>query len=264
MNTSPIPITVWGPLEPKRKLGPGWRHILLGFAGMFVLSLAFGLVVAYIVSATADDNVALSESMSQLLTSSGPGVVGGLLVLWTAWLFAVWMASRATEGGFKALVGWGIRWKVDVPVGLGIGVGAQGLTLLLGLLVSALSQVPEENLGNTGMVTSVTGIWLPIVTLGATVGAPIVEELFFRGLVLPVIARRWGNLLGVIVSSVLFGVMHIQSTFASSVYTVTMVTMVGMLLGYLKVKTGRIGATIAAHIALNSVGLAATYLLAGL
>lgn len=38
--------------------------------------------------------------------------------------------------------------------------------------------------------------------------APLAEELFFRGLLLPLLVRRWGPLPGLLVSALLFAVLH--------------------------------------------------------
>jgi folate-binding protein YgfZ len=51
------------------------------------------------------------------------------------------------------------------------------------------------------------GVGFVLLALAAVVGAPVIEELFFRGLVLRSAARRWGNGVGVAVCALitLFG-----------------------------------------------------------
>ncbi len=53
-----------------------------------------------------------------------------------------------------------------------------------------------------------TPLQLVALLLVAVVGAPLAEEIFFRGVLLQRWSRRWGTRTGVIASSALFAVMH--------------------------------------------------------
>jgi membrane protease YdiL (CAAX protease family) len=52
------------------------------------------------------------------------------------------------------------------------------------------------------------GLWLSFVS--AVVIAPIVEEIYFRGLILPVLMRRFGVVIGIFGTSLLFALLHFQ------------------------------------------------------
>ena len=92
--------------------------------------------------------------------------------------------------------------------------------------------------GNGGVV---------VLTLLVVVGAPIVEELFFRGLLLRSLARRLGSGWAVAISAVAFGVAHQQ------LLQLPALVALGVVLGILAVKTGRIGPGICTHMAFNAV-----------
>jgi membrane protease YdiL (CAAX protease family) len=52
------------------------------------------------------------------------------------------------------------------------------------------------------------GLWLSFIA--AVIIAPIVEEIYFRGLILPVLMRRFGAFFGILTTSILFALMHFQ------------------------------------------------------
>jgi len=86
-------------------------------------------------------------------------------------------------------------------------------------------------------------------------GAPFVEELFFRGLVLRSLARRFGPVIGVVGSSVLFGLVHFQTGMgaASDAALMCAIGAFGLLLAYLAVRTGRLGPGLVAHATFNAI-----------
>ncbi|MEM6450299.1 MAG: CPBP family intramembrane glutamic endopeptidase [Cyanobacteria bacterium P01_D01_bin.105] len=74
--------------------------------------------------------------------------------------------------------------------------------------------------------------------------APIVEELIFRGILLQRWSAKWGLRLGVITSSVLFGVLHFNNPIG--------LTLFGLVMGLLYVRTRSLWVPIACH-ALNNL-----------
>ena len=85
--------------------------------------------------------------------------------------------------------------------------------------------------------------------------APLAEETFFRGFLLPVLASRWGFLWGAVLTSLLFGVTHgalgmIVPAFAT-----------GMLLAWLYYRTRSLWSCLLAHGAQNALAFAPTLLL---
>lgn len=155
--------------------------------------------------------------------------------------------------------------------GVFIGFGLQLLLVLVGLLiiisfgfdpsqVSNLQSLPLDN-------ATVPGNYFylyALILIGAAIIAPLMEELFFRGVVLPVVAARLGPVFGVLISSVAFGVMHVQPTYESTIYMVILTSLAGGVFGFLRLKSGSLLLPIAAHIGFNSWALIITLLAATL
>ncbi len=81
----------------------------------------------------------------------------------------------------------------------------------------------------------------------------MVEELFFRGLLLRALQRRVGTVGAVVLSSVLFGLAHPQPLEAAALALVMIsLAALAVVLATLVVKTGRLGPAILAHAAFNA------------
>ncbi len=89
--------------------------------------------------------------------------------------------------------------------------------------------------------------WLMLL---ATVGGPIAEELFFRGLLYRYLRVRLGVVMGLAVSSLLFSALH------ANLLALVPVFALGLLLGWVYEKTGTLIAPMSIHIAHNASMLA--------
>jgi uncharacterized protein len=89
-------------------------------------------------------------------------------------------------------------------------------------------------------------VWADLIWLGLLPG--LSEELLFRGIMLPAFGL---NLLAVIISSLLFGVLHLSG--ANQWPYVVWATIVGFALGYVALITGNLLIPITAHIITNLV-----------
>jgi uncharacterized protein len=88
----------------------------------------------------------------------------------------------------------------------------------------------------------------------------VVEELFFRGLLLRSLQRRVGTGWAIGCSSVLFGLAHPQPLPAgATVIVMAGLTAFAVLLSLLAVRTGRLGASIVAHATFNAMSLLLAY-----
>jgi membrane protease YdiL (CAAX protease family) len=87
------------------------------------------------------------------------------------------------------------------------------------------------------------------------VGAPIIEELYFRGVVQSVLMRSLGTTPGIVVQAMLFGAAHFQvgMTFNQAAVKCGTIFVLGLFLGSLRARTGRLGAGMVAHATNNTV-----------
>jgi sodium transport system permease protein len=94
--------------------------------------------------------------------------------------------------------------------------------------------------------------------LAIAVGPAVCEELLFRGIVLPSLAVRVGPALATLGSSFLFGLIHVDLGGGGlSMYRVPFAFAVGLGLGLLRVRAGRLWPAVLAHAVLNSITFAA-------
>lgn len=152
-----------------------------------------------------------------------------------------------------------IQWPKDVWFGLAGGAVAIGAGVLVALSESALGVEAISNADFISEARNNSIPWFIVLGLGAAVGAPLVEELFFRGLAYTAIERRLNRGWAVALSTVLFGILHFQvaPTAAAAGFLVLHITTFGLVLGLLRAKTDRVGASVIAHMTINGFGVIA-------
>ena len=150
------------------------------------------------------------------------------------------------EGTFRQRFWDAVRWEWPrrnwpflVPLGM-VLVSLQGLEKFFRLP----KHIPMEDFLSTPMAAVLTGIFA--VSFG-----PFMEELFFRGFLYPVLARRFGLMAGITATSVAFGLIHAaQLAFAWGL--VLVIFLVGVVLTIVRAKTGSVGSSFVVHVAYNS------------
>lgn len=176
--------------------------------------------------------------------------------LWLGYLGVPVWAARTKGNGIVADFGLRMRW-MDAPIGLAIGVATQ-VALIPVLYIPIFWLTGERDLSApardlTDRATDPAGVVLLVAIV--VIGAPIVEELFYRGLVLRSVEKRWGTGWAVAATSILFGAIHLQFMQFPALATA------GLVFALLTVRTGRLGPAIWAHIGFN--GIAVITLLSG-
>lgn len=177
--------------------------------------------------------------------------------LWLGLLGAPLLAARTKGNG--VVEDFGLRFRlIDVPVGLVIGVVSQ-LVLVpivslpwIALLGKDLDDLDDSARELADKATQPVGVVLLVLIV--VIGAPIVEELFFRGLLQRSLLRRVAPVLAVAISALVFGVTHFQ------LLQFPALVAFGAILGFLALRTGRLGPSIVAHMAFNAVTVIALVL----
>jgi membrane protease YdiL (CAAX protease family) len=80
--------------------------------------------------------------------------------------------------------------------------------------------------------------------------APVVEELFFRGFLYPVLARRWGAAAGVVVTALAFALIH-ESQLAHAWAPLALLFFVGLVLTLARVRWQSVAAPVLIHVGYN-------------
>jgi uncharacterized protein len=178
--------------------------------------------------------------------------------LWTGLVGVVVVAARRKGSGSVARdFGFRFRWA-DLGLGVLAAIVAQVIVVpLVALVLAPLLGHPDVSGPVEELVDEARGPALAVLVLTAVIGAPVVEELFFRGLLLRSLQLRFGTGWAVAGSSVLFGLAHPNDLPAAGVVLVmASLTVLAVVFALLVTRTGRLGAAIVAHAAFNAVNLA--------
>lgn len=179
-----------------------------------------------------------------------PEGAGALLIgqvgFWAGLLAASLAARRLTTVCVVGGLGEEWRWR---DLGPGVAVGAITQLVLLPLLYLPLTPfVDADELAAPAedLLDRVSGGAVVAMGVGVVVIAPIVEELFFRGVLLRTLSARWGALVAVVSTSLVFGATHFQ------LLQLPGLTLAGLVFATAVVRTGRLGAAIAVHVGFNA------------
>lgn len=159
-------------------------------------------------------------------------------------LFSTW------RRGNGPVVDLGLRSTVrDAPIGLAIGVACQFVLVpLVTLPVFLLTDVDQDELEAPAreLTDKATGIGVLVLVLVVVVGAPLAEEVFYRGLLQRTIARKLPTWPTLVITALLFGASHFQALQFPALAAF------GLVLGLIAHRTGRLGMNIWAHVGFNA------------
>ena len=155
--------------------------------------------------------VALAFAMPRLVGGDDESV--GVALLSSAGLWAGLVGACAVVSlrrGTRSLVrdfAFRFRW-IDLGLGFAGSIAAR-LLLAMAILPIPLPTRRLRDLGPSPLPDEAPAGWeLGVLVLIVCVGAPLFEEVFFRGLVQPRLVDRFGVVPGIVVASVLFGAAH--------------------------------------------------------
>ena len=231
----------------KSDVEPQW-----GGGDVFIsIGVWFGLqiVVAVVFVAAGGVDLEAGSDPATALDDIGVGWLAVFLVSgWIGWLLWPFIVVRTRGlGSFRRDLGWSIE-RGDIWPGI---VGG-GTLLLVGIVVTlfwVLVTGGGDPPDNTQAVPEATSpLTFVVLFLLVAVAAPIVEELFFRGFLLRVAAKKWSMPIGVVASSLVFGLVHFQGQGVGDLAIMSQLGLYGYVLGVLTVRRrGRLGAATIAH-----------------
>jgi membrane protease YdiL (CAAX protease family) len=235
---------------PRGKSFPFWLPLISLPLALLVASISAGVVAA------------LQNQNTAHLKINAPLLAVDEIGLWVVFLVALFIGvKRYGTGSFVRDYGLSLRLWPDLPVGLVVGALCQ-LVVLPALyypfeagnpsFAKALSQ-PAKTLVGSGRSGGEALVFLVIV-----IGAPIMEELFFRGLTLRSleslflrVGSRARGVLVVLITGAFFAVAHFEPLQFLGLWVV------GMVLSLMAYRTRRLGMSISAHMSFNLVAFVA-------
>ncbi|HEY7071487.1 MAG TPA: type II CAAX endopeptidase family protein, partial [Acidimicrobiales bacterium] len=212
-------------------------------AAGWLLAQVGGFIAIVVVAVLSGTHAESSEDLS----------LGWLAVaqlgLWAGLGGVPWLAARLKGNGVVA--DFGFRAKVvDPAIGLGVGLGTQFILVpalyipIFWIFNVTTNELEEPARGLTDRATDPFGVVLLVLIVG--IGAPIIEELFYRGLLLRALERRFSvSWVPVAISAVLFAASHFEPLQFPAL------ALLGAILAVLVQRTGRLGPAIATHMVFN-------------
>lgn len=221
------------PLAPPR-LWP----VFAAYAVAFVAIVALSIVAAAVLRSLYPDvpERALFEGL--------PGLIAGGAASSVALVLTVLLFNRPLEPVLLRLTpGWesGRMLFVMVVGMLALGQALDSLTMLAGLgQKSAMTVIRNALTGAAG-----PELFLAVVVIGVLAGSA--EEIFFRGYMQTRLGQRLRPSLAVLVTSVAFGLLHLEWIHAVLAFAL------GLYLGYVTELAGSALPAIACHVINNSL-----------
>lgn len=223
MDDRVTPSPTWHPAE-------ALPVALLVFVGTLLLGTVYGLAFG------TDTGFVLSQLSFEIL-------IGVTTVAWVRLRHAGVDQLGLGRDGAAGHLGFGLGSGVLLYL-----VAAMGAGQLLFWLYQLIAGHPVTPPTQEVLPGSPTGLQLALVGLAVMVAAPIGEELFFRGLLFGALRVRMGFWWSALISSAVFGVVHILPLLMPLFF------LVGLGLAYIYERRRSLWATIGAHMAFNIIG----------
>lgn len=188
------------------------------------------------------------------LSTAGPGWLLAVAIAgWVPMVLAVWMVGKR-HGTGDLVADFGVSFRLTDLWGVPLGVLTQLVALrLVYLPLEAVwpDTFSPERLEQRAreMYDSATGAGVVLLVLVVVIGAPLVEELVYRGLLQGAAVRTTRRWPAVVAVALFFAVIHFQPVEIPGLFVIGLVLGAGALL------TGRLGLSIVTHLAFNATGL---------
>ena len=234
-NPTPPGIT-----EPDPQLSWGVRHVIYGW----LLGQVAVILVVIAINAF-DSGIDLDDPSLEITAILQAALWVGTLGI-PMWLYLV-------KGVSWKEFGWEFQ-KNDILPGLLIGLGTQIAAGLLYLPLVLIFDGIDVSEPARELVDKATGFGVFLLFLVVAIGAPLVEELFYRGLTLKAFEKKMSNRLALVLSSLVFAIAHLQLIQFPALF------LFGFVAGYLARKYDRLGRAVWAHVGFNTTTVVALLL----
>ncbi len=237
----PFPAPEPQPALPAPKAGEnpvwsGWDVLLIG--GLILLTL---FISQLLIVLAAWHFVYPREGWLDVAQKPVLALLSELLTYGVVALYMILLV----EGKYHTRFWPALRWNWPGIAGvsmLGVGVLMLGLDLLARFLPMPKTTPFDQ------FFTTPSNAYL--VAAFAVTLAPLMEEIFFRGFLYPVLARRLGAVWGILLTGLLFGLVH-SPQYGWSGGPVLIVCLVGIVLTTVRAATKSVASSFLAHVGYN-------------
>jgi uncharacterized protein len=240
------------PADARDRLGPatrreGWRWLVAALAGL--LAGAAMAIVLTTIGASVAGTPGGTRTLARLTEPPVWYIVCELTGLWIGFggaAFAVTRSGRRVGLAFSPHDVWFLL----------VGMALQGVVYAAYLGV----HTSGSNRGTNQLLGGGRGWLLLVPALFTIVGAPVFEELYFRGVLLRGLLAAWrtqvavvGVVGSVLADATLFGFAHLGT---DAWYQLPGLVALGVVLCALAIRTGRLGPSILTHAGFNLLAVA--------
>jgi uncharacterized protein len=226
-------------LPPVPVENPVWS----GWDVLQITGLALGsvFVLQAIILFGAKRFVYPSATLRDLTQKAVLAILAQLLAYVVVAIFMVTLVEGKYHVRFWQAIRW--NWPRNAMVKL-LGLGVLTVALdFLGRFLPMPKNTPFEQFFARPLDAYLISVFA--ITLG-----PLMEELFFRGFLYPVIARRLGVVWGVVLTALPFGLIH-SVQYGNAWSAVLVVCLVGVVLTTVRAVTKSVAASFLVHVGYN-------------
>jgi hypothetical protein len=233
----PLPDPAWN----------GWDVLRIALMGIVAL-LATVVVLLLVVPGTT-----LRERANALNALPELQIIGQMIayLLVLGYMYVLVTRERRRPSFWEA-IHW--NWPRATQVYLLAGVLLQAAFLIVEWLLKRF--MPKE----TPLDALLRRPWslILIAAFAVTLG-PLMEELFFRGFLYPVLKRRFGVATGVLVTALGFGLIH-AAQYGYSWLSISLIFVVGIVLAVVRERSNSVAASFLVHVGYNGTIIAILFL----
>jgi membrane protease YdiL (CAAX protease family) len=233
----------WPPPSVEHQHKRSLLSILFLWIGCYLTAVVVSVAVMSISGTSSND--ATDSPTTWVLTLSALG-------LWLPFVFMLRWVARRADTDFRQY--FGMRFAKTDWLGIPFGIFCQVV------LMNVVNWPLNKWFPNTfnpqrietrarDMVDAADGAWFIVLFLIVVVGAPLVEELVYRGFIQGGLQTQLGSTWALIIAAAWFTVVHLEPIEFPGLFAFAIV------LGLCYKRTQRIGLSVVTHLAFNATGL---------
>lgn len=211
-------------------------------------------LVAFFAGTALSTAILAASGVDDTGDASIPVLFAGVSATWVAYLAGAWWASQRAGSG-SPVADYGLRFAPMDALGIPLGVLTQlALVPLTYVPLTRLwpSTFTDDSLDKTArdLVDRASGAGLALLIVMVCVGAPLVEEIVYRGMLQRSLAGRLHQVLAVVIVAAWFALIHFRPVEFPGLFVF------GLVVGASTLAVGRLGLAVVTHVAFNAAGLA--------
>lgn len=216
----------------------GWEVLAVAIVTLLVIMICSVIALAIAHAMPAYRHLSIASLAEHPLILIGSQLASYPIVVW----FMVILVRSRTHQRFPAAVHWnwpGRAASAFFVLGIILAFSIEGMSRFLPIPKS----LPMDRYFGDAPSAYLMAIF-------GTLVAPLVEELFFRGLLYPLLRRAWGAVAGVLVTAAAFAAIHgTQLGYAWG--PILSIFVVGIVLTLVRDRTDSVGASFLSHVGYN-------------